>query len=534
MKHPRFKTLFRDAGLCLALAYVALLPQFYLVYDKGNRFSLDWSPTVRASILLAIGLLAVAYGILYAVARLAGNAVDRRLRRPASREAIRFLTIWIMTAVAIRSAMAIIYATRPATDVLARMVDADWVKMLGYVALPVGLLIGCRERYARTVLGGYRILGAMFVLFVAQSFAWKHDVAAGHSVGRQIEEGATDGSGGLYVLMFDGWGYDPTFGNSEFSLAAMPHLSALLEQATLFHEAYSPGIETWVSMPRFLFQTDERADDYSYAEMRDMLFNRSDFSHFSSIFDLSDRPYKFVGQSAINYWNLLGKRVDYVQPFYEKNEGYFLKERVAGLLGSQLAFFQKIGWTLETRSLNDDSMNESWYQQQRRIRPVLNDVLPRLPAGTFAFIHMLIPHRPYGFLRDGSPRIPPRMDDPDGSFYLDNVYAADAVIGDFVKILKEKGVYDSALIVLTADHGLRPEDAALWERLDVEPFIPEKHVPLVIKYPGQRRRADVRALLTTAQLHPLFSDFLNEPERVFQWRSRQDAGNGEAVPYGRE
>lgn len=526
--------LFRDVGLCLALAYVALLPQFYLVYDKGNRFSLDWSPTVRTSILLAIGLLAVAYGVLYAVARLAGSLADRRLRRPASREAIRFLAIWIMTALALRSAMAIIYATRPATDFLARMVDSDWVKILGYVALPIGLLIGCRERYAKTVLGGYRILGAMFVLFVAQSFVWKHDVASGSSGNLQIKEGAKDGSGGLYILMFDGWGYDPTFGNPEFSLADMPHLSALLEQATLFHEAYSPGIETWVSMPRFLFQTDERADDYSYAEMRDMLFNRSDFSFLTSIFDLSDRPYKFIGQSAINYWNLLGNRVDYVQPFYEKNAGYFLWERVAGLLGSQLAFLRKIGIRMEARSLNDDSMNDSWYEQQRRIRPVLNDVLPRLPAGTFAFIHMLIPHRPYGFRRDGTPRIPPRMDDPDGSYYLDNVYAADAIIGDVVRILKERGAYDSSLIVLTSDHGERPEDAALWERLDAEPHIPEKHVPLVIKYPNQTRRADVHATLTTAQLHPLFSDFLNDPERVIQWATRQDAGDKQAVPYGRE
>lgn len=534
MKHPRFKTLFRDAGLCLALAYVALLPQFYLVYDKGNRFSLDWSPTVRASILISIALLAAAYWILCAAARLAGTFADRRLRRPAVRPALRSLAIWLMTAVALRSAMAIVYATRPATDLLARVVDSSLAKILCYAVLPAGLLLCCRERYRKLVLGVYRVLGAMFVLFVAQSFAWKHDVAAGHSVGRQIGEGATDGSGGLYILMFDGWGYDPTFGNPAFSPTNMPQLSALLEHATLFREAYSPGIETWVSIPRFLFQTDGRADDYSYAEMRDMLFNRSDFSFLTSIFDLSDRPYKFIGQSAINYWNLLGNRVDCVLPFYEKNEGYFLKERVAGLLGSQLAFLRKIGISLEARSLDDDTMNESWYEQQRRIRPVLNDVLPRLPANAFAFIHMLIPHRPYGFHRDGTARIPPSMDDPDGSYYLDNVYAADMIIGDIVRILKEKGVYDSALIVLTADHGVRPEDAALWERLDVEPFIPEKHVPLVVKYPGQRRRAESGDRVTTAQMHPLFADFLNDPEKVAQWTTRQDAGDGKAVLYGRE
>lgn len=62
MKNPISRSFFRDMGLCLAVAYVALLPQFYLVYDKGNRFSLDWSKTVRASILISIALLAAAYG----------------------------------------------------------------------------------------------------------------------------------------------------------------------------------------------------------------------------------------------------------------------------------------------------------------------------------------------------------------------------------------------------------------------------------------------------------------------------------------
>lgn len=534
MKHPIFRPFFRDVGLCLAAAYVALLPKFYLVYDEGNRFSLDWSPTVRASILISIGLLATAYGLLYAGARRLGAFADRWLRRAVVRPAIRLLAIWILTAVAFRSAMAITYATRPATDLLARLVDAPLAKILCYVVVPVGLLLGCRPRYERIVLGTYRVLGAMFLLFVVQSFLWKHDVAGRPAAGSRIETVANDGTGGLYILMFDGWGWDQTFGNPEFSLAHMPHLSALLEQATLFREAYSPGIETWVSMPRFLFQTDARAADYSYAEMRDMLFNRSDFSFLASIFDLAERPYKFVGQSAINYWNLLGSRIDYVQPFYEKNAGYFLKERVAGLLGSQVAFLRKFGISMEARALGDDTMNETWYQQQLRIRPVLNDVLPRLPDPAFAFIHMMIPHRPYGFLRDGTPRIPPRMDDPDGSLYLDNVYATDAIIGDVVRILKEKGVYDSALLVLTADHGVRPEDAALWERLDAETYIPEKHVPLVVKYPGQRRRAANDDRLTTAQLHPLFADFLNHPERVAQWTARQDAGNGEAALYGRE
>ena len=532
MNKAIFNNALRGTGLCLAVAYVALLPQFYLVYDKGNRFSLDWSPTVRASILISIALLAAAYGILYAGAQWAGGFADRWLRRTAFRPALRFLAIWFMTAVALRSAMAIVYATRPATDALARMVDLELVKFLCYVALPVGLLICCRKRYAKAVLGLYRVLGAMFVLFVVQSFAWKHDAAGGGAAG-PLEGAGTEGTGGLYVLMFDEWGYDPTFGNPAFSLTNMPHLSAMLEHATLFRNAYSPGIETWVSIPRFLFQTDGRAGDYAYDELREMLFSRADFSHLKSIFDLSDRHYSFVGQSAINYASILGNRVDYIQPFYANYAQYFLKERVAGLLGSQLAFLRKVGISIEARSLDRLSMEESWRQQQLRIRPVLNDVLPRLPPGPFAFIHMLQPHLPYGFTRDGTPRAVPRMDDPDGTYYLDNVYAADAIVGDVVRILKARGEYDASLIVITSDHGLRLA-GGVWDELDAQAHAPEKHVPLIVKYPMQTRGTEVQTTTGTAQLHPLFADFLVSPDRVVQWVSRREAEGSAAGSYGGE
>lgn len=523
----------RELGLCLAVAYVALLPQFYLVYDKGNRFSLDWSPTVRASILISIFLLAAAYWILYAGAKALAGAADRWSRRAAVRKAVRAAAAWIMTAVAFRSAMAIVYATRPGPDALARAVDSGLVKFLCYAALPAGLLVCCRKRYEKAIAGLYCVFGVMFVLFVVQAFAWKHDAAGGAAAGPRGAGAGTEGTGGLYVLMFDEWGYDPTFGNSAFSLTNMPHLSAMLDHATLFRNAYSPGIETWVSIPRFLFQTDERADDYAYDELREMLFSRSDFSHLKSIFDLSDCPYKFVGQSAINYASILGNRVDYIQPFYANYAQYFLKERVAGLLGSQLAFLRKVGVSIEARSLDRLSMEESWRQQQLRIRPVLNDVLPRLPSGTFAFIHMLQPHLPYGFMRDGTPRATPRMDDPDGTYYRDNVYATDAIIGDVVRILKARGEYEASLIVITSDHGLRLA-GGVWDELDAQAHAPEKHVPLIVKYPNQRRGAEVRETVGTAQLHPLFADFLNDPERVAEWASRQDAGDGPAEPYGAE
>ena len=37
--------------ICLMIAYVALLPNFYGIYYQVNRFVLQWSPTSHAAIL---------------------------------------------------------------------------------------------------------------------------------------------------------------------------------------------------------------------------------------------------------------------------------------------------------------------------------------------------------------------------------------------------------------------------------------------------------------------------------------------------
>ncbi len=107
--------------------------------------------------------------------------------------------------------------------------------------------------------------------------------------------------------------------------------------------------------------------------------------------------------------------------------------------------------------------------------------LQRVPSDkpVFAFLHLYEPHTPYK---------PP---EPFKSRYKEQPYdgeiaTADAIVGRFLSLLKEKGLYDKALIVFLSDHG-----EGLGEHGEAEHgmflYREALQVPLLVKLPGGRR-----------------------------------------------
>ncbi len=64
----------------------------------------------------------------------------------------------------------------------------------------------------------------------------------------------------------------------------------------------------------------------------------------------------------------------------------------------------------------------------------------------FAFLHLYEPHTPY------EPKEPYRTRYA-SSLYDGEIATADEIVGNFVRFLKEKGIYDRALVVFLSDHG---------------------------------------------------------------------------------
>lgn len=134
---------------------------------------------------------------------------------------------------------------------------------------------------------------------------------------------------------------------------------------------------------------------------------------------------------------------------------------------------------------------------------VVDDFLARVDGDgrSLHYLHVLLPHVPWQFLPSGE-RYPtmqvsrgagPKTHEEEWPHVFDRHRAflqamyTDAVFGQIVAHLREVGLYDRALLVVTADHGLNhvPEPGQSWKKVSSESAHQVAWVPLVVKLPGQ-------------------------------------------------
>ncbi|WP_329109959.1 sulfatase-like hydrolase/transferase [Micromonospora sp. NBC_01699] len=133
--------------------------------------------------------------------------------------------------------------------------------------------------------------------------------------------------------------------------------------------------------------------------------------------------------------------------------------------------------------------------QPARFTRFLADLRPA-DKPTLHFLHLLMPHTPWSYLPSGirydsPPGVP---NDGDGwvelarERHLLQLGYTDRLIGETLRTLRETGLYDDALVVVTADHGLsftpgvQGRGRAAIDRSPGE----VAWVPLFVKEPGQR------------------------------------------------
>ena len=146
--------------------------------------------------------------------------------------------------------------------------------------------------------------------------------------------------------------------------------------------------------------------------------------------------------------------------------------------------------------------------------------IPARAAGgepTFHFMHVLLPHHPWLYLRTGQRFTLYRgdvglldarwVDDAwAGALryqrHLLQVQHVDTVVGALAARLREVGMYDDALFVVTADHGASLRPGFPFLQPTEASFADIASVPLFIKRPGQRRGVIVDTNVETIDILP--------------------------------
>lgn len=102
------------------------------------------------------------------------------------------------------------------------------------------------------------------------------------------------------------------------------------------------------------------------------------------------------------------------------------------------------------------------------------------------------------------------------AYYYTTISEIDFQVGEMVKLLKEKGIYENTMIVFTSDHG---EHMGYHHQLlkGGEMFESIMRVPLVIKYPGNKKKGSINTgLVSNVDVAPtiLLQSGIKPPEEM--------------------
>jgi hypothetical protein len=149
------------------------------------------------------------------------------------------------------------------------------------------------------------------------------------------------------------------------------------------------------------------------------------------------------------------------------------------------------------------------------------------PAPTLYFAHTLLPHEPYIYLRSGQTFAPPGnmigirprglwSPDPWPSTlayqrHLLQLEFVDNLVGRMLQKLRDEGLLERALIVVTSDHGVSFRPDRPFKGLRQDTLSDMMSVPLFVKAPGQRRGVVSDRNVQTVDVMPTLASILGVP-----------------------
>ena len=144
----------------------------------------------------------------------------------------------------------------------------------------------------------------------------------------------------------------------------------------------------------------------------------------------------------------------------------------------------------------------------------------------FAWLHYFDPHTPYDA---PEPYKDMYRDKSSQSRYDGEVTYADHQLGRFIDALKKRGLYDHALVIVTADHGeaFGEKHGDIVERGHGRYlYDTTQHVPLIVKLPDRSNNLEIEHVVGLIDIAPTIVDYLGlEMPQSFQGKSALDLLN---------
>ena len=165
-------------------------------------------------------------------------------------------------------------------------------------------------------------------------------------------------------------------------------------------------------------------------------------------------------------------------------------------------------------------------KKRAQFQSFLQSLRPTTGRPTLYFEHAELPHSPWGFLPSGREYGNTKtVEGIDAEWarwgtsrflvehalqrHLLQVGYTDRLVGQLVRRLETVGLYDRALVIVTADHGVSFRQGGYMRNVSSENLADIAGVPLFVKYPGQREgRIDTRGAQTSDVL-PTIADVID-------------------------
>lgn len=451
----------RRFAICFSAVGTLFLGELRFWTSPENRFFYFWERSESALLAAVILLLAA---IVFVV-------VSRTYRRSHG-----WRIVWQagLVYVMVNAALAVIVRLGETPGFL-----QQWAVPLLAYALVAGAMLWWRERMYRISAGACLILSPLVPVTLLQL-----STAPGVDLRERVPATRDSSAQGppIIILVFDGWSYARSVDSTGY-LASQPNVRALALHATDFRAAYSPWWETLKSFRAIFAQSTEAvsiSDQKWWYPNRGLewdgpstLLRRARGAGYDSRIVGYYLPYREMVGDAAN--------VVVTEPHWPGRSSFAVKTGWILLRALQFQGDPLVRWL--GSSVENSQFNKYWYEMNLRIEGRVTSELQQMRNGRILIAHFPLPHSPFVFLADGSPRgddIGERLEYSPIK-YLAHLQYMDRVIGRLVGSLKASGVYDRALLIVTSDHSWKVDSLTL-QSMGLQE---RRHVPFLVKYPGQ-------------------------------------------------